>query len=83
LSRNNIKTLAATPHTDKIYTEIDMTCGIAIVVGTEQHGLSDHWLQNANINICIPMLGRIDSLNVATAATILLYEAARQRKWHR
>ena len=58
-----------------------MTQGIAIVVGTEQHGLTDQWLKAADINIRIPMLGKIDSLNVATAATILLYEAARQRNW--
>ena len=38
-------------------------------------------MKNADIGVVIPMLGRMDSLNVATAATILLYEAARQRKW--
>ena len=38
-------------------------------------------MKGADINVQIPMLGRMDSLNVATAATILLYEAARQRKW--
>ena len=81
LKQHNIKSLAATPHTDKIYTDIDMTQSIAIVVGTEQHGLTDQWLKAADINIRIPMLGKIDSLNVATAATILLYEAARQRDW--
>jgi TrmH family RNA methyltransferase len=81
LHENNIKSLAATPHTDLIYTDVDMTQSIAIVVGTEQHGLTQSWLDNADINIRIPMLGKIDSLNVATAATILLYEAARQRNW--
>ena len=81
LKQHNIKSLAATPHTDKIYTDIDMTQSIAIVVGTEQHGLTEQWLKAADINIRIPMLGKIDSLNVATAATILLYEAARQRNW--
>ncbi len=81
LKQNNIKSLAATPHTDSIYTNVDMTQAIAIVVGTEQHGLSEQWLDNADIEIRIPMLGKIDSLNVATATTILLYEAARQREW--
>ncbi len=82
LSRNNITALAATPHTDKIYSEVDLTSALAIVVGAEQYGLSDAWLQQAELQIKIPMLGKIDSLNVATAATILLYEAARQRNWH-
>jgi len=81
LRKHNIKTLAATPHTDQIYTDVDMTQSVAIVVGTEQCGLSEIWMQNADLQVRIPMLGKIDSLNVATATTILLYEAARQRKW--
>ncbi len=79
LNKNSINALAATPHTDKMFTTIDMTKSIAILVGTEQYGLSDALLEFANVNIKIPMLGKIDSLNVATAATILLYEAVRQR----
>jgi TrmH family RNA methyltransferase len=58
-----------------------MTRAVAITVGAEQYGLSDFWLQNADFQVKIPMLGKIDSLNVSTAATILLYEAARQRNW--
>ena len=81
LRKNGIKTLAATPHTDKIYTETDMTGPIAIVVGAEQFGLSDYWMNGADLQVVIPMLGKMDSLNVATAATLLLYEAARQRNW--
>lgn len=81
LRENGIKSLAATPHTDKIYTETDMTGAIAVVVGAEQYGLSEYWLKAADIQVAIPMLGKMDSLNVATAATLLLYEAARQRNW--
>ena len=81
LRANGIKSLAATPHTDKIYTETDMTGPIAIVVGAEQYGLSDYWMNEADLQVVIPMLGKMDSLNVATAATLLLYEAARQRNW--
>jgi TrmH family RNA methyltransferase len=51
----------------------------AILVGTEQYGLSDFWMNAATQRVKIPMLGRADSLNVATAATILLFEAVRQR----
>ena len=79
--KHNIRTLAASPHSHETYTEVDMTQGIAIVVGAEQYGLTDYWMNNADIGVVIPMLGRMDSLNVATAATILLYEAARQRNW--
>lgn len=82
LRANGIKILAATPHTEFVYTDVDMTGPIAIVVGTEQVGLTELWMNNSDLPVRIPMLGKIDSLNVATATTILLYEAARQRKWH-
>ena len=52
---------------------------MAVVVGAEQTGLTDFWMEQADLKVNIPMLGEIDSLNVASAATILLYEAARQR----
>ena len=81
LRENKILSIATTPHTDKCYTDIDMRGPVAIIMGTEQTGLTDFWLNNADISAVIPMLGKIDSLNVATATTILLYEAARQRNF--
>ena len=54
---------------------------VAIVVGAEQTGLTPFWMDGADLKVVIPMLGKIDSLNVASAATILLFEAARQRKF--
>ena len=76
-----IRTLAATPHTKQNFTDADMAHGVAIVVGAEQFGLTPYWMDSADQKVVIPMLGLMDSLNVATAATILLYEAARQRGW--
>lgn len=75
-----IRMLAATPHAEREYTECDMTQGIAVVVGTEKFGLSDRWMREADERVRIPMLGQIDSLNVAAATTLLLYEAVRQRR---
>lgn len=83
LRSHGIRILAATPHTDYNYTDVDMTTGIAVVVGREQTGLTDFWMNQADIQVKIPMLGKIDSLNVTAAATILLYEAARQRNWQK
>jgi TrmH family RNA methyltransferase len=80
LKKNDITTLAATPHANKSYDTIDMTISIAIVVGAEQVGLSKFWLKNSQIKTIIPMNGRIDSLNVAIAASIILFEASRQRR---
>ena len=81
LRKRNVKILAATPHTDFKYTDVDLTQPVAIVVGAEQTGLTDFWMDQADLKVNIPMLGKIDSLNVAAAATILLYEAARQRNF--
>lgn len=79
LRDNGILIVAATPHTDTLYTEVDLKQPVAIAVGTEQLGLSDAWMQSADIKVKIPMLGIADSLNVAAATTLLLYEAIRQR----
>jgi TrmH family RNA methyltransferase len=77
--RHHIRTLAATPHTDRLYTGVDMRHGAAVVVGTEQYGLSRCWLNGADEQIKLPMFGQADSLNVAMSATLLVYEAVRQR----
>lgn len=81
LKERRIRTIAATPHASMIYTEADFSTGSAIVLGTEQYGLSEKWLDESSLQVRIPMLGQSDSLNVASSATILLYEAARQRGW--
>lgn len=80
LHKNNIAIVAATPSAPLNYTMAPLHGPIAIAVGTEQLGLSEFWLQNADILVSIPMCGIADSLNVATAATLLLYEALRQRQ---
>ncbi|MCM8534921.1 MAG: RNA methyltransferase [Lentisphaeraceae bacterium] len=80
LKENNIAILSATPSADTLYTDVDMTGPVAIIVGTEQYGLTDEWLKESTINVKIPMLGQADSLNVSTATTLLLYEALRQRE---
>lgn len=79
LKRNKIQILAATPSAKIEYTAIDMRGPLAIAVGTEQLGLSKKWMDEADLQVRIPMRGVADSLNVAMATTLLLYEALRQR----
>jgi len=79
LKKNGVQILAATPHAEKVYTEVDLTQPVAIAVGTEDVGLSEMWMQESDLQVRIPMLGIADSLNVATATTLLLYELLRQR----
>lgn len=80
LKSKGISILAATPSAKIEFTDVDMTRPLAIAVGTEQLGLSKRWMEQADIQVKIPMCGIADSLNVAMATTLLLYEALRQRK---
>lgn len=80
LKAHKIAIVAATPSAEKEFTDADMSGPLAIVVGTEQLGLSELWMKNADLQVRIPMNGAADSLNVAMATTLLLYEAVRQRK---
>jgi len=80
LRNKSVLILAATPGASKEYTQVDMTQPLAIAVGTEQLGLSDFWMDQADIQVKIPMCGEADSLNVAMATTLLMYEALRQRR---
>jgi TrmH family RNA methyltransferase len=80
LKEKKIKIAAATPSAQQEFTHANLKGGIAIAVGTEQLGLSEKWMNNADLQVRIPMHGVADSLNVATATTLLLYEALRQRR---
>lgn len=79
LKARGFKILAATPHAEKLHFEVDLTGNVAIALGAEQYGLTQKWMDGAELRVRIPMLGLADSLNVSAAATILLYEAVRQR----
>ncbi len=78
LVKNNIMTIAADPYGNTIYHQLNYNLPCAIVLGSEQYGLSQIWKENAHC-VNIPMKGLADSLNVAQAGTILLFEALRQR----
>lgn len=79
LKANNIKILTAQLQDSHLYYNTDMRCGTAIIMGTEATGLTNIWREAADAHIRIPMLGRLDSLNVSVSAAILMYEAVRQR----
>ena len=79
LRARGIRILTAQLQDSSWYYDIDMTGGTALVMGTESTGLTDIWRTAADAHIRIPMLGRLDSLNVSVSAAILLFEAVRQR----
>ena len=79
LKSRGIRILTAQLQDSSWYYDTDMTGGTALVMGTESTGLTDVWRRAADAHIRIPMLGRLDSLNVSVSAAILLFEAVRQR----
>lgn len=79
LRENHVRIIAATPHASACYTDINFVQPCAIAVGAEQYGLKSDLMEQADEQVRIPMAGIADSLNVSTAATLLLFEAARQR----
>jgi TrmH family RNA methyltransferase len=79
LRGKGVRIVATTPAADTLYTDADLRGPLAVVMGGEQYGLSEFWLKNADLPVRIPMAGQADSLNVAMAAIITLFEAVRQR----
>lgn len=80
LRQRHIAILTAQLQDSHLYYKVDMKRATAIVMGTEATGLTDSWRMAADEHIRIPMLGRLDSLNVSVSAAILLFEAVRQRQ---
>ncbi len=77
LAERDLHALAARPDGGADLWQTDLTGGIAVVVGSEHAGLSPVW--DGAAAVTIPMLGHRDSLNAATSAAIILFEAVRQR----
>lgn len=80
LEREGVALVAAAPDTDVTHTEVDYTGPVAVAVGAEKHGLTEDVLRRAAHRVRIPMVGQANSLNVATSAAVVLYEAVRQRR---
>lgn len=79
LRKHNIRSLAATPAAKELYTDVDLKQPVAIVMGSEQFGLTDTWLKQCDLPVRLPMAGIADSLNVSAATVAIAYEVVRQR----
>jgi TrmH family RNA methyltransferase len=79
LKARGLTLVAATPHAERLYWDVDLRGPVAIAVGPEHAGLDPRWLEAAQLAVRIPMQGQADSLNVSVSAALLLYEALRQR----
>ena len=83
LKKNNIIPYSTYLKASRPYHTVDFTGPSAIVMGTEATGLSDVWIGPHQNPIIIPMRGHIDSMNVSTAAAVIVFEACRQRGFHK
>lgn len=76
-----ISMILTTPIADEVYSDIDLTTPIAVILGSESKGASSIWQENCSRlqQVRLPMLGGCDSLNLSCSAAIILYEILRQR----
>ncbi len=80
MKNSGLRIIAATEKSSIDYTEADFTKPIALIVGSEEDGVSDEYLKLTDERVRIPLQGEIESLNVSVATGIILYEILRQRK---
>ncbi|MFZ1703851.1 MAG: RNA methyltransferase [Saprospiraceae bacterium] len=78
LKKNKIEIYCAYLDASTNYDQINYPAKTAIVVGSEDKGLSEDWIHQGFQHIIIPMMGKVDSLNVSVSAGILMYEVLRQ-----
>jgi TrmH family RNA methyltransferase len=78
-AERGIRTIAASANSSRLFTELDWRGPRALVIGPESSGLSPEEIALADDAVRIPMQGSVESLNVAVATGVILYEAHRQR----
>lgn len=79
-SQRGIQTIATTPRAERWCWEVDFCRPSMLFLGNESEGLSQNLLERCEVRAGIPLLSPIDSLNVAVAAAMFLYEAQKQRQ---
>lgn len=79
LKDSGMTIVACTEKTHKLISEVNLNQPAVIIMGSEEDGISPEYLKLADARGKIPMIGKIESLNVSVSAGIAIYEAARQR----
>ncbi len=80
LKESGVQIIAATEKAGNYYTSADFTKPTAIIMGSEENGVSGEYLKRSDFKVKIPILGDIESLNVSVATGVILYEAVNQRR---
>jgi 23S rRNA (guanosine2251-2'-O)-methyltransferase len=79
LKESGLQVIACHEKTDKLIYDADLTKPTAIIMGSEENGISGEYLKRSDLQVKIPMPGNIASLNVSVATGIVLFEAVHQR----
>lgn len=79
LKENGLQIVACHEKTDKLIYDVDLKQPTAIIMGSEEDGISGEYLKRSDVQVKIPMAGNIASLNVSVATGIILFEAVHQR----
>ena len=79
LRESGLQVVACTEKTKEMYYQQDYTLPVAIIMGSEENGVSPEYLKEVDAQAKIPLRGQISSLNVSVATGVILYEVVRQR----
>lgn len=79
LKESGLQIIACHEKTDNYHFNADLTKPTAIIMGSEENGISNEYLKRSDMQVKIPMVGNIASLNVSVATGIILFEAVKQR----
>lgn len=79
LKESGLQVISCHEKTDKLIYNADFTKPTAIIMGSEENGISNEYLKRSDMQVKIPMPGKIASLNVSVASGIVLFEAVKQR----
>ena len=79
LKNSGLQIISATEKSTEFYYSVDFTKPTVIIMGSEENGVSEKYINKSDKNVRIPIIGEIESLNVSVAAGIMIYEAIRQR----
>lgn len=79
LKEGGLQIIACHEKTDNLIYAADFTKPTAIIMGSEENGISNEYLKRSDMQVKIPMIGKIASLNVSVATGIVLFEAVKQR----
>jgi RNA methyltransferase, TrmH family len=80
LRQHKIQIAVLTPDGKRPYSEMNLQGSLALVMGSEAFGVNQQWLDEADIQLQIPMQGIVDSLNLSVATAVVVFEAVRQRQ---